>query len=115
MRKFTISGFGSVITLSVLVGVASLGCRTPQPSDPALACFRTPPPPLPAIPPPDPSAAEVPPGYQVELVLSGLSCPSSVEFDNQGALYIAEAGYGDGNEATSARITRLDREGRTEV
>ena len=80
--------------------IASFGCRTPQqyvvagPERPAKAA------PIedPTIPPPDPYAADVPPGYRVEIVASGLTFPSSVEFDDSGTMYIAEAGYvcGDG-------------------
>ena len=105
MRKFKITESGSVIIVSLLIGAASVGCRTPTTSVAPLAFQQAPPPPLPAIPSPDPSAAEVPSGYQVEIVASGLNSPSSVELDDDGALYIAESGYGDEHDATAARIT----------
>jgi glucose/arabinose dehydrogenase len=70
---------------------------------------------LPRIPAPDPAAAEVPAGYRVEAVLSDLIYPSSVEFDDQGRLYVAEAGHVYGDPSAPARILRVDGAGQIEV
>ena len=53
--------------------------------------------PLPQVPPPDAAEAKVPSGFKAEVVMSGLTYPTSVEFDNAGNLYIAEAGYSYGD------------------
>jgi glucose/arabinose dehydrogenase len=70
---------------------------------------------LPKIVPPNPSAAEVPAGYRVDVAVSGLTYPSSVEFDNDGAMFVAEAGYVYGDEAAPARILRISKSGETTV
>ena len=57
----------------------------------------------PTIPPPDAKAAQVPEGYQVEVVLSGLQYPSSIEFSDT-SIFVAEAGNIDGDWLAPARI-----------
>jgi len=118
MNQFRpINPFSTLICLGLigLIG-ASFGCRT-LPSDKVAqpyvgeeALVEDP-----RIPPPDPNAAEVPAGYRVEVVASGLTYPSSVEFDDQGTMYVAEAGYVYGDEAAPARVMRVDNLGRIEV
>lgn len=66
---------------------------------------------LPRIPPPDAAAAQVPPGYRVEVVVQDLTYPSSVEFDGAGNLYVAEAGYSYGDLVAPARILRVAPDG----
>ena len=97
--------------------IAGSGCRTPQ-----RYVTAAPPRPVnaapvedPKIPPPDPFAADVPQGYRVEVVASGLTFPSSIEFDDSGTMYIAEAGYVCGDIAAPARVMRVDNSGRIEV
>src|SRR5207244_3999157 len=46
---------------------------------------------LPRIPAPDPKACELPPGFAAHLVATGLTYPTSIEFDARGAMYVAEA------------------------
>ena len=74
---------------------------------------------LPRVPPPDAKAAEVPEGYRVEVILTDLEYPSSIEFDDQGALYVAEAGNIDGAWVARARILKFTwpspQDRRTEV
>ena len=74
---------------------------------------------LPHVPPPDAKAAEVPKGYRVEIVLSGLEYPSSIEFDDQGVMYVAEAGNIDGAWVARARVLKYTWEStqvqRTEI
>lgn len=65
----------------------------------------------PKVPPPDASHAEVPDGFRAEVVVSGLTYPTSVEFDDEGAMYIAEAGYSYGDELPAPRILRVSLDG----
>ncbi len=66
------------------------------------------------MPPPNANAAQVPAGYRVDVVLAGLTYPSSVEFDESGNMYVAEAGYVYGDEAAPARILRVSSSGTIE-
>ncbi|MBC8166395.1 MAG: PQQ-dependent sugar dehydrogenase [Bryobacteraceae bacterium] len=61
---------------------------------------------LPKIPTPNAQAAEVPAGYRVEVVLTDLEYPSSIEFDDQDAMYVAEAGNIDGAWVARARVLK---------
>ena len=72
---------------------------------------------LPKVPAPDASAARVPEGYRVEVVLTGLTYPSSVEFDGDGNLYVAEAGwsFGDDDEPPQPRLLRVSPGGKIQV
>jgi glucose/arabinose dehydrogenase len=63
------------------------------------------------VPAPDPSAAQVPEGYRVEVVLRDLTYPTSVEFDKAGTMYVVEAGYSYGDPTAVTRILRIDRQG----
>ena len=65
----------------------------------------------PAIPRPDPRAAEVPPGYRVEVALEGLMYPSSVEFDDVGRIYVAECGHMPGDSERAPRILQFRPDG----
>ncbi len=69
----------------------------------------------PKVPPPDASKVEVPDGFRAEVVVSGLTYPTSVEFDDDGAMYIAEAGYSYGDELPAPRILRVSPEGQIET
>ena len=63
------------------------------------------------VPAPDPSAAHVPEGFRVEVVLKDLTYPTSVEFDKEGSMYVVEAGYSYGDPSAVTRILRVDRKG----
>ncbi|MCC6908279.1 MAG: DUF305 domain-containing protein [Phycisphaerales bacterium] len=65
----------------------------------------------PEVPPPDASEVEVPEGFRVEVVVSGLTYPTSVEFGDSGEMYIAEAGYSYGDDLPAPRILRISPEG----
>lgn len=69
----------------------------------------------PEVPPPDASAAEVPPGFRAEVVMSGLTYPTSVEFDDRGAMYVSEAGYSYGDSTATPRILRVSQAGVVET
>jgi glucose/arabinose dehydrogenase len=70
--------------------------------------------PLPHVPPPDPAEAKVPDGFRVEVVMSGLTYPTSVEFDDAGNLYVAEAGYSYGDPSKTPRVLRVSPDGKVE-
>ncbi len=44
------------------------------------------------VPPPDPAKVQVVDGFRVEVAMTGLTYPTSAEFDDAGNLYVAEAG-----------------------
>jgi hypothetical protein len=52
---------------------------------------------VPRIPPPDPRAAQVPASFSAAVVASGFIYPSSIEFDDRGAMCVAEAGFNYGD------------------
>ena len=56
----------------------------------------------PRIPAPASWAAQVPPGYQVDLVAKDLTYPTSIAFDGSGGIYVAEAGYAYGDPIAPA-------------
>lgn len=61
--------------------------------------------------PPTIEAVQVPAGYRAEIVVRGLTYPSSVEFDDEGNLYVAEAGFVYGDPFAPARILRITPRG----
>lgn len=68
----------------------------------------------PEVPPPDASAVMVLDGFRAEVVLSGLTYPTSVEFDDQGSMYVAESGYAYGGESPEPRVLRISPQGHLE-
>lgn len=70
---------------------------------------------LPKIPRPDARAAEVPAGYRVEVVETDLAYPTSVEFDEAGAMYVAEGGFSYGDDVAPARVLRIDSNGSRQI
>jgi glucose/arabinose dehydrogenase len=66
---------------------------------------------------PSPNVAEVSllPGYHVEVVVSLLNYPSSITFDPQGNLYIAESGAAPGDESRPPRILRIAPGGQFDI
>ena len=63
---------------------------------------------------PSPAGATAAPGLRVEVAVSGLSYPTSVEVVGND-LYIAEGGMGPGDETAHARILRVTAAGRVET
>ena len=66
---------------------------------------------LPRIPNPHPGACELPNGFTAQIVTTGLNYPTSIEFDDRGVMYIAEAGESPGDEASLARVLRCIPQG----
>ena len=50
-------------------------------------------------------------GYKIEAVATGLTFPSGVAFDDQGRVYVTEAGYAYGEVFTTPRLLRVDPDG----
>ncbi|MCW2640223.1 MAG: hypothetical protein JWP76_2529 [Dactylosporangium sp.] len=72
--------------------------------------------PTPARPRVDPADVVVPDGYDVEVVLVGLSLPTGMGFADDGTLYLLEGGSTwPTRPYLPARILRLDPEGNLEV
>jgi glucose/arabinose dehydrogenase len=86
-----------------LLSLAATGCAIPPPSMPQGIFPRS----MPPVPPADAAAAAVPPGYRVEVVVRDLVYPTSIEFDDRGNMYIAEAGYAYGDPVGPPRILRI--------
>ncbi|MEP2775639.1 MAG: DUF3347 domain-containing protein [Luteolibacter sp.] len=63
------------------------------------------------IPAPKAQAAKVLEGYAVEVFLSDLTFPTSIEFDAEGDIYVAESGYTYGDGDATPRIIRYDKSG----
>jgi hypothetical protein len=52
-------------------------------------------------------------GYKIEPVVSGLSFPTAVAFDDEGTLYVIEAGYSYGEVWGEPKLLRVDANGKT--
>jgi len=99
------------VLLNLLIAATLLGCSTtdeqPQPI------------PLDHVPStvPSPNAAEVSvlPGYRAEVVVSLLNYPSSITFDPDGNLYVAESGAAPGDESRPPRILRIAPRGQIDI
>jgi glucose/arabinose dehydrogenase len=62
-----------------------------------------------------PADVALPQGYGIEPVVTGLTFPSGVAFDERGAAYVLEAGYAYGEEFDTPRLLRVEPDGRTTV
>jgi glucose/arabinose dehydrogenase len=60
----------------------------------------------------DPADVALLEGYRIEVVASGLTFPTGVAFDDQGRVYVTEAGYSYGEAFTVPRLLRVDPDGR---
>jgi glucose/arabinose dehydrogenase len=65
--------------------------------------------------PPSADTMKLPPGYKIEPVLWNLTIPSTVTFDDNGTMYVAESGYSYGEFKPVPRILKLDGQGRLSV
>jgi glucose/arabinose dehydrogenase len=50
-------------------------------------------------------------GYRLEEVVSGLTFPTDMTFDDQGAFYIAEAGFAYGTKPGEGRVIKIQSDG----
>jgi len=62
---------------------------------------------IPRIPEPNATACELPAGFTAQVVMTGLNYPTSIEFDDAGVMYIAEAGESPGDDIAPARVLRV--------
>ena len=90
----------------LLLTILALGCAAPEDST-DLRHPGTPPAELPRIPPPSADAAHTLDGYRAEIAVDQLVYPTSVDFDDQGAMLVAEAGFMDGDPVAVPRILRI--------
>lgn len=59
----------------------------------------------------NPSDIALPNGYSMEVVATGLTFPTGLTLDEQGNLYVVEAGYSYGETWTVPRLLRLESSG----
>lgn len=52
-------------------------------------------------------------GYRIEAVATGLTFPSGVAIDDQGRVYVTEAGYSYGEVRLTPRLVRVEEDGST--
>jgi glucose/arabinose dehydrogenase len=62
-----------------------------------------------------PTDIALPSGYKIEAVTSGLTFPTGAAFDDDGNLYIIEAGYSYGEVWTEPRLLKIDNSGKSSV
>lgn len=96
----------SIIIFITFVLIAA-GCTIQKPSSPVGVFPKE----LPKVPEPDASAVQVPAGYKVEVFMKDLVWPTSVDFDADGNLYVAEAGYAYGDPFAPAQVFRVAPDG----
>lgn len=60
---------------------------------------------------PDFPMIQLPEGYRIEKVVEGLTYPTSVTWDDEGTMYVAEAGGAFLDEPPAARILRIGKGG----
>lgn len=101
------SRFGPValgLALALMLGGES-GCYRIQPSNGgAQARFKSP-------RRVDARDVQVPAGYRVQVVSTGLTFPTGVAFDDQGRAYVTESGYSYGEKWRPARLVRIEDAG----
>ena len=59
----------------------------------------------------DPDAVSVPADFRVEVAATGLNNPSSVDFDGEGNIFIAEMASPDGSACSPGRVLRVQPDG----
>lgn len=94
------------VGLLVMAGCELRTAAVPRPLQPYEAPKEQP-----EVPSPDAAALRLLPGFRAEAVVVDLTYPSSAAFDEQGNLYIAEAGYVYGDAFAPKRIWRVSQDG----
>ncbi|MBD0352550.1 MAG: PQQ-dependent sugar dehydrogenase, partial [Flavisolibacter sp.] len=100
--KSDIAKLKTVVAFLAIVSFAA-GCTIIRPSVPQGILPKE----MPKVPDPDATAAQVPAGYRVEVFMKDLVWPTSVDFDESGNMYVAEAGYAYGDPFAVAQIFRI--------
>lgn len=59
----------------------------------------------------EPSDVALPDGYEIEVVATGLDLPTGVAFDDEGRVYVLEAGYSYGPLFGVPRLVRIEEDG----
>jgi glucose/arabinose dehydrogenase len=95
------------ICVLFLIVIFDTGCTVIRPSVPQAVLRKD----MPRIPDPDAAAAQVPSGYKVEVFMKDLVWPTSVDFDENDNMYVAEAGYAYGDPFAVAQIFRITEAG----
>lgn len=62
-----------------------------------------------------PADIAVPNGYKIEQVVSGLTFPTAVAFDDKGDLYVIEAGYSYDEVWSDPKLLSVDESGKTTI
>jgi glucose/arabinose dehydrogenase len=65
--------------------------------------------------PPSNNILKIAPGYKIEPILWNLTIPSTITFDDNGSMYVAESGYSYGEFKPIPRILKLDDKGHLSV
>src|SRR3954471_7113537 len=55
----------------------------------------------------------LPEGYKIEAIAQNLTFPTGITFDNNGGVYVIEAGYSYGEVWTAPQLLRIDTNGKT--
>ncbi|HUV03508.1 MAG TPA: glucose dehydrogenase [Armatimonadota bacterium] len=63
----------------------------------------------------NPDALGVPVGFRIEVAATGLNNPSSIDFDEEGSIYIGEMGSPTASACEPGRIVRVRPDGSSEV
>src|SRR6185436_10473799 len=64
----------------------------------------------------NPADVALPEGYKIEIVAKDLTFPSAVTFDDDGNMYVTEAGYCYGEVRTEPKLLKLEQDGKkTEI
>jgi glucose/arabinose dehydrogenase len=95
--------------IAICLFLSSQGCYRVRPSDGGGQTRFRPPRMV------DAGDVQLPPGYRIELVARDLVFPTGVAFDDQGRVYVTEAGYSYGEFWADARLLRLEDDGTSTV
>jgi glucose/arabinose dehydrogenase len=61
----------------------------------------------------DPSDIALMEGYRIDAVATGLTFPTGIAFDDEGRVYVTEAGYSYGDVRLTPRLLRVEADGTT--
>lgn len=103
MKEMRIMASVSTLALSALLMTCAMPTTQPDPAPDSLAPSAQ----FPTI--------ELPPGFRIEKVVGDLTYPTSITWDDQGQMYVAEAGGQFRTETAPPRILRVELDHATEV